>query len=299
MRIIITGSSGFIGKALVARLQAAGHEIIQLVRKNPHPEKNSFFWNPEKGDIDPQALEGADAIINLAGENIFHKRWSSQRKKEILESRLKAASTLIGAWQRAQNPPRIWIQASAVGFYGNSPNQLRNELSPKGQGFLADVCEQWEKTLEPIANQNLRIATLRFGVVLGPHGGMLEKLIPMFTKGLGAKLGSGEQWMSWVALEDLLSIMEFALANDSVHGVFNASSPEPVTNAEFTETLSELLSRKTYFSLPAWVLHLIFGREKANELLLSSVRVEPKELKRLGYLFHYPNLKQALQGTGN
>lgn len=291
MRILLTGSSGFIGKALFSFLQENGHEVFRLTRgKKNGLDPHSFFWNPEKGEIDPQAVETMDAVINLAGENIFAGRWTKKRKKELLQSRIQATSALVSAVQAAKTPPCVWIQASAVGFYGDS-TEILDESASKGRGFLADVCQDWESSLKPLS---IRTVILRFGVVLDPSGGMLQKVIPLFKSGLGARLGSGKQWMSWIALKDLLSMFLWALNHKEMDGIYNASSPNPVTNREFTKTLAASLHRRAFLTLPAWLLRCFFGRQKADELLLFSSRIEPKKLTKLGFSFAYPSLEQAL-----
>lgn len=294
MRILLTGSSGFIGKALSSFLQERGYEVFRLVRNKTDSDPYSFFWDPEKGEIDPLSVEKMDAVINLAGENIFTGRWTKKRKKELMQSRVHATNTLVSAVQKAKIPPSVWIQASAVGFYGDAKNVLLDESSPKGQGFLADVCQTWEHPLGGLPSLSIRTIILRFGVVLDRSGGMLQKVIPLFKWGLGGYLGSGKQWMSWIALEDLISIFLLALSRPDVRGIYNACSPNPVTNREFTKTLGASLHRPTLFALPSLLLRCLFGRQKADELLIFSSRIEPKKLKELGFLFAYPNLEKAL-----
>lgn len=295
MRILITGSSGFIGQALMVFLCSKGHEVFGLVRREVEadPKKGLFFWNPEKGMIDPASLENMDAVVNLAGDNIFEGRWTKSKKERILNSRTQAAKLLFSLKKR----PPIWIQASAVGFYGDRKETLLDESSSKGEGFLADVCEKWEEPCLKASSQGIRSVVLRFGIVLAPGGGILKELIPLFKWGLGAKLSSGKQWMSWIALDDLLSLIEFSLRESHVQGIFNAVSLEPVTNAQFTKALGKTFSRPAWFSVPAWILRLIFGKEKTNQLLLSSAKVEPRALKHLKFSFRYPTLEKALDFT--
>ncbi|MCC6127632.1 MAG: TIGR01777 family protein [Chlamydiae bacterium] len=294
MRILLTGSSGFIGKALSSFLQGRGYEVFRLVRNKTDSDSYSFFWDPEKGEIDPLSVEKMDVVINLAGENIFAGRWTKKRKNELMQSRVQATNTLANAVQKAKIPPSAWIQASAVGFYGDSKNVLLDESSPKGQGFLADVCQTWEHALNCPSSLSIRSVILRFGVVLDPSGGILRKMIPLFKWGLGGYLSSGNQWMSWIALEDLLSIFLLALNRPDMQGIYNACSPNPVTNREFIKTLGASLHRPTLFALPSLLLRCFFGRQKADELLIFSSRIEPKKLKELGFLFAYPNIEKAL-----
>lgn len=290
MKILIAGTSGFIGTQLVPFLRGRKHKVVRLVRNRSQLSENSFLWNPETGEIDLAAFEGVDAVINLSGENVSTKRWSRKRKEEILKSRVQAAFTLSAAISKLVKPPEVYIQTSAVGFYGESKGQICTETSPKGTGFLSDVCEQWEQA----ASLPIRRVILRLGVVLSKRGGMLQKMISIFKAGLGGKLGSGEQYMSWIDLEDLLSIFLFALTHKNVEGVLNAVAPAPVTNAVFTQTLSQSLKKSARFSIPAWLLRLIVGSEKAEELLLSSTFAQPARLQALGYTFQHPSIDSSL-----
>ncbi len=295
MRILLTGSSGFVGKALSTFLQKNGHEVFRLVRdKTARSDSHSFFWDPKKEEIDPSALQNIGAVINLAGENIFTGRWTKQRKQEILQSRIQATKTLVSAAKKTKTPPSIWIQASAVGFYGDADQKILGESSPRGQGFLASVCQDWENSLEGLSSLPIRIVILRLGVILHPSGGMLAKLTALFKWGLGARLGSGNQWMSWIALDDLLSLFLFALNHPDMRGVYNACAPNPITNREFTDILGKALHRPTFLPLPAWLLRLLFGRQKADELFLSSIRITPKKLQELKFSFAQPNIAPLL-----
>lgn len=291
MNILIAGASGFVGKALVSTLKSHGHQIFRLVRSKEETGQNAFLWNPAKGEIDPQAFEGINAVINLSGENIFSGRWTPKRKQRILESRVMAAKLLSSSILSLKTPPKLFIQASAVGFYGDSGDSLKDESSSAGRGFLSEVCQAWEAAAAP----GIRTVIFRFGIVLGLGGGLLGTVLPLFKLGLGSALGSGRQWMSWIALDDLTSLFQFVLTHPALSGAINAVSPHPVTNAFFTGALCKTLRRPQFFPLPAWLLRLFFGREKTDALFLGSSRVSSKRLQEAGFDFLCPDLASALQ----
>ncbi len=290
MKILIAGSSGFIASQLAPDLGNRGHQVIRLVRDPTRLSQNTFFWNPERGEIDLNAFSDVDAVINLSGANISEKRWTQKWKEEILQSRIQATSTLASAISKLNKAPEVFIQTSAVGFYGDRGEEICTEHTSNGEGFLSDVCCQWEKAASP----PIRTVILRLGAVLSPRGGVLRKILPLFKWGLGGKLGSGKQYMSWIAIDDLLSIFQFVLTHKNIDGVINAVSPSPVTNAIFTETLSDILHRPAWFPIPSCLLRLLLGKEMANEVLLSSTRVEPLRLKSFGHPFQYPTLLDYL-----
>jgi TIGR01777 family protein len=294
MLILIAGASGFVGTALTRYLESQGHFILKLVRLDKDLLKGSFLWDPAKGKIDLCAFEGVDAVINLSGENIFSGRWTKERKQRILDSRVDASQTLVSAMGSLKHPPKVFIQASAIGFYGDG-DAIKQEGALAGEGFLPKVCKAWEAAAKPAEALGIRTVIFRFGVVLGADGGMLRTVLPLFKLGLGSRLGSGRQWMSWIGLDDLVSLFQFALLHENISGALNAVSPECVTNAVFTETLCKILRRPQCFPLPAWLLSLVFGKEKAVALLLSSARVEPLKLMQLKYSFLYADLKVALR----
>lgn len=299
MRVLIAGASGFIGRALVDHLAQAGHDPVVLTRgSSTDPEV--MTWDPARHEIDPAAMSGTDAVINLAGENIAAERWSGTRRVRILKSRLDATSTLVAAARRATRPPAIFLNASAVGFYGSRGDEVLTEAAPRGTGFLADVCEAWELEGAKTVELGARFAALRFGTVLAPGGGALGKLLPVFRLGLGGRIGHGRQWMSWIHRDDavraivhLLEQSTAATASEWSGGAVNLVAPAPVTNAEFTQTLAKALHRPAVLPVPAVALRLALG-QLADEALLSSTRAVPERLLRAGFKFEHPTLESAL-----
>ena len=296
MKILVTGSSGLICSALCDTLAADRHEIIRLVRSREQATDSSVYWNYSTGEIDSAQLEGIDAAVHLAGENIAAGRWTEQRKQEILVSREQGTRVLAATLARLNRKPATLVSASATGYYGDRGDEPLREDSPPGEGFLADICRQWEAGLQPAVAAGIRVVTLRTGVVITRHGSLLKKVLPLFKAGLGGKLGSGRQYMSWIALDDLLGVIRFALEQRSLVGPVNAVAPQPVTNAEFTRTLGRLLHRPTIFTAPSFALRLTFG-QMADEMLLSSARVVPAQLARFGYQFQFPDLDSALRNA--
>ena len=295
MKILIAGASGFIGKALSAFLQKRGHQIISLVRDPKEIRSDAFFWSPENGQIDLAAFTDVDAVINLSGESIFDRRWTPEQKQKIFQSRTLATSTLVQALCDLPHAPSLFISTSAIGIYGKKGDLYCNEHSAKGTGFLSDVCAEWEEATKAAALKGISTLIFRFGIVLSPLGGALKKMLPIFKLGLGGSLGSGDQYMSWIALEDLLSVFLFAVTNHNLKsGIVNLVSPHPVTNKEFTHTLGRILHRPTWFHIPAFVLRSLFGTEKADALFLSSTRVEPLRLQSVSFVFQYPKIEDAL-----
>lgn len=291
MKIIIAGGSGLIGSALSRFLRRKGHHVVCLSRT---PNSVDVFWDPKNNRLDPAALEGCDAVINLAGESIAGGRWTAARKKQILDSRLQATFLLANTIRGLQNPPAVFINASAIGFYGDQGDKILDEASHKGGGFLADVCGQWEEAALSIHRENVRVVVLRIGVVLSKEGGALSSMLTAFRLGLGGRVGSGLQYMSWISLNDLVCIIEFILCNERLEGPVNAVAPCPVTNYEFTKTLGKVLKRPAILPLPAFVARLVFG-ELADELLLGSIRVHPSKLQKAGYTYCNPRLGSALR----
>jgi uncharacterized protein (TIGR01777 family) len=293
VKILVSGSHGLVGTALIKSLeQDGGHEIFRLVRHYPD-SSSEIEWSPDRYSIALARIEGFDAAVHLAGESIAEGRWTDEKKKKIRESRIKGTKLLADALANLSNPPRTLISASAIGYYGNRGDELLTEASGPGDDFLADVCREWEATTALATEKGIRVVNTRFGIILDAHGGALAKMLPPFRMGIGGKIGSGKQWMSWIALDDVVGGIKFALANDSIRGPVNFVAPNAVTNAEFTKTLGKALSRPTIFPIPAFGLRLLFG-EMADALLLSSQRVAPERLKATGYEFQYSQLQAAL-----
>ncbi len=296
MTIVVAGASGLIGSALVAHWRQRGHDVRRLVRRAVGAA-DEFAWDPAAGKLDVRALVGAQAIVNLAGENVAGGRWTAQRREQILRSRTDATRTIVAALSGMEVRPAVLINASAVGFYGERGDEVVNEASAMGQGFLPEVVWAWETHADGAAKLGVRVVKLRLGVVLARGGGALEKMLPAFRAGVGGRLGSGRQWMSWVALEDVIGAIEHALADATVSGPVNVVAPEPVTNAEFTRELGRVLRRPTVLPVPALALRVLFGRGLADEALLGSTRVDPEVLRRTGYRFRFPELGAALRAV--
>ncbi len=290
MRILISGSSGLIGSALRVALAEQGHEIIRLVRSK---EAGGAYWNPDSLEIDASSLESIQAVIHLAGKNVASERWTESVKREIRDSRVRGTRLLAGTLAQMQTPPKVLITASAIGYYGDRGDEILTEDSPAGTGFLAEVCEEWERAVEPAREKGIRVVCLRLGTVLDPNEGALAKMLRPFRFGLGGIMGTGEQYWSWITLKDVVSAVIHCLQNEEINGPVNCTSPNPVTNREFTETLADTLSRPAFMPAPAFALILVLG-EMAESLILSSVRVEPRKLLESGFHFRYPDLKGAL-----
>jgi uncharacterized protein (TIGR01777 family) len=295
MRVAITGSTGLVGSEVVTVLSAAGHEVVRLVRRVPAPgEKAVLRWDPVRREVDAAGLEVLDAVVHLAGENIASGRWNAARKAAIRASRVNGTRLLCDALAGLARPPKTLVCASAVGYYGDRGADVLTEESPPGAGFLPDVCREWEAAAEAAMRKGVRVVVLRIGVVLSPKGGALARMLPLFRAGLGGVIGSGRQYVSWVALDDLPLIILHALQCGDLSGPVNAVAPRPVTNRELTEALGKVLSRPTLFPVPAFALRLAVG-EMADALLLSSARVVPKRLLETGYTFRSPDLEPTLR----
>jgi hypothetical protein len=293
MDILVTGASGLVGTALVSSLTSSGHAVTRLVRGQPKAGEKTAHWEPMAGRIDASAFEGVDAVVHLAGENIA-ARWTPTKKAKIRDSRVKGTQLLCETLTRLSSPPKVLVSASAIGYYGHRGEETLTDDSPPGQGFLAEVCRAWEAATEPARQQGIRVVQLRLGVVLSAAGGALAKMLPPFRLGLGGVLGSGQQYMSWIALDDVVGAMQHAIVTEALQGPTNAVAPRAVTNQEFTKTLGKVLGRPTAIPLPAFAARLMFG-EMADELLLASARIQPTKLLASGYQFHYPELEEALQ----
>jgi len=299
VKILISGSSGLVGSCVVDNLSHQGHDLIRLVRPGTgarhHPavsELPHVAWNPQSGLLDSRA-EGADAIIHLAGASIAGHRWTDAWKRELRDSRVAATTRLVASLQRLHRPPQIFIAASAIGFYGSRGNQELTESSPAGTGFLAQITVDWETESARAAQSGARVVLLRFGVILAKQGGALPQMALPFRLGVGGRIGSGRQWISWITLDDVVGIIRFGLETNLLSGPANAVSPNPVQNAAFSSSLARVLHRPAIFPTPSFALRLALG-EMADSLLLASQRVYPRKLEQLGYRFLYPDLQPAL-----
>ena len=296
MIVAITGSNGLVGSALVSSLRARGDRVIPIVRRAPLGTEDALRWEPTTGAITPTRSAIADAVVHLAGESVTAGRWTAARKARIRDSRVAATARLAHTLSRATPPPRVLVCASAIGYYANRRDEVLIENSPPGTGFLAQVCREWEAATAPAMARGIRVVNLRIGLVLSPAGGALAKMLTPFRLGLGGVIGDGAQWMSWIALADLIGAIHHALATEPLHGPVNAVAPTPVTNAEFTRTLGRVLGRPTtILRVPAFAARLAFGGEMADELLLTSQRVMPARLQASGFTFRHPTLEGALR----
>lgn len=292
MRIAITGSTGLIGSAVVPLLEARGHSITRLVR--PGSTAAGVQWDPHRGHIDLEGLEGQDACVHLAGENLFGL-WTPARKRRIRESRVKGTGLLATSLARLRRPPAVLVSASATGYYGkHPPNERVTETTARGSGFLAEVVDEWETATQPAADAGIRVALTRFGLVLSRKGGTLAVMAPLFRLGLGGHVASGKQVWSWVALDDVARAVVYALENAAVQGPVNVVAPQPVTNLAFTRTLGRVLRRPTIFWAPEFLLKTVAG-EMADQVILSAARVVPEKLQAAGFDFQYPELEVALR----
>ena len=294
MCVAITGSTGLVGSEVVASLSAAGHEVVRVVRRGPASGEGTVRWDPAKGEIDAAGLEGLDAVIHLAGENVGSGRWTAARKAAIRDSRVNGTRLLCDTLAGLARPPKTLVCASAIGYYGDRGAEPLTEESPPGTGFLAEVCREWEAASEHAVRKGIRVVAMRIGMVLSPKGGALPRMLPLFRAGLGGVIGNGRQYVSWVALDDLVGIVLHALRCEDLRGPVNAVAPRPVTNREFTEALGKALSRPTPLPVPAFALRLAVGDEMADALLLASAWVVPKRLLDTGYAFRFPELPAAL-----
>ena len=294
-RILLSGSSGLVGSALIPTLKSMGARIARLarpatVRGSSNEERIS--WDPSQ-PISPAAVSGFDAVIHLAGESIVG-RWTAAKKTSLIESRIPTTTNLARALAQAKVTPQIFLSASAIGYYGNRGDELLTEDSAAGTGFTADLAREWEAATKPAVEAGIRTVMMRIGIVLAKGGGALPKMLPAFKMGVGGRLGDGRQWMSWIDLQDVVGAIQHILRSDLVHGPVNLVAPKPVTNDDFSKTLGTVLKRPVIFPVPAFAARLAFG-EMADELLLSSQRVEPARLISSGYPFRFPTLRESLE----
>ena len=299
MRIAITGSNGFIGSELRTQLLAREDTVFQLIRQDaatPTRRKTDVLWSPSQDRVETDKLQDLDAFVHLAGQNIASGRWTDARKKLILESRTRGTDLIARTLASLPRKPRVLISASAVGFYGDRGDEVLTESSPPGRGFLPDVCRQWEAATAPAEQAGIRVVHLRIGAALSPAGGIIRKVLPLFRKGLGGKLGRGNQYLSWISLPDLIAAIIHCIENDSLRGPVNATAENPVTNLEFTRTLGRILARPTLFPAPAFALRLALG-QFADAVLLASARAVPQKLSDSPFNFKHDQLDSALRAV--
>lgn len=297
MDVLVTGAGGFIGSALLPALTAAGHRPIRAIRGTAVPQGvDGIAWDPDAGTIDHAALEGIGAVVHLAGAGIGDRRWTDARKQVILESRTRGTSLIASALASAQKKPSVLVSASAIGYYGDRGDEVLTEESASGDDFLADICRQWEAAAAPVAAAGIRLVTIRTGIVLGRDGGVLKQLLLPFRLGLGGRVASGKQWMSWIALADEVGAILYALHTESLSGAVNLTAPNPVTNAELTRAIAQAVHMPALFPVPSAVLRLAFG-QMADEALLASQRARPRRLLELGMDFAFPTVERALATT--
>jgi hypothetical protein len=292
MKVLLSGSSGFIGHEVIGRLEGRDHSVVRLVRGTPMA--GDISWDPAGGRLAHQDLDGIDAVVHLAGENIAGGRWTAARKERIRTSRVAGTSLLAGTMARAAKPPSVLVCASAIGYYGDRGAEILDEESAPGRGFLAEVCREWEAACEPARKRGLRVVHLRIGIVLGKGGGALASMLTPFRLGVGGRIGEGRQYWSWVTLDDVSRAVRHAIETESVGGPVNVVAPGAVTNTEFTRALGRVLGRPTLLPMPAFAARLALG-EMADALLLASTRVEPRRLVASGFVFQHREIEGALR----
>ncbi|MGE0227227.1 MAG: TIGR01777 family oxidoreductase [Dehalococcoidia bacterium] len=294
MRVAVTGSSGLVGTALVARLRAGGHEVVR-VRRGARAD-DGVAWLPDEGWIEDGAFEGSDAVVHLAGESIGDGRWTTRRKRAIRDSRIDSTRLLVEHMATLKQPPQVFVCGSAVGYYGDRGDQELDEGSGAGEGFLAGVVQDWEREAARAGQFGTRVVSVRTAVVLAPRGGALQRMLTPFRFGVGGRLGSGRQWMSWITLEDEVCAIEWVLLHDDLSGPVNLAAPHPVTNREFTKALGRQLTRPALFPAPSLALRVMLG-EMAEELLLQGQRVLPEKLLRSGFRFAHETVEEGLRAV--
>lgn len=293
MRILISGASGLVGAALTGRLQAAGHQVARLVRPGTAAQSTDVHWDPGTATIDLAAMEGTDVVVHLSGASIAEHRWTWARKAELRSSRVDTTRVLVDAMLNLRQKPRAFACASAIGYYGNRGDEILTETDAYGTDFLALLARDWEGEAMRAAHGGIRSVQLRFGVILAPHGGALPKMLQPIRWGVGGRLGSGLQWLSWIALEDAIEVAHHAILDERFHGPVNVVSPNPVRNVEFTRIAAAILDRPAIFPAPAFALRIVLG-EMAQPLLLASQRAKPQCLLAFGYEFHHEDLQKTL-----
>ncbi len=292
MKVAVTGTSGLIGSHLLSFLSKKDVTISKILRENP--DDPHISWKPEGGEWDSVFTDGIDGFVHLAGENIASGKWTKVKKEKIRSSRVEGTKKLCEHILKLPTPPSVFVCASAIGFYGDRGMEFLNESSSRGSGFLPDVCVDWEEATDSISKAGIRVVNVRFGVVLSKDGGAMAKMLTPFKMGMGGKVGSGKQYMSWVAIDDVTGAIYHALTTGTLKGPVNVTAPNPVTNIEFTRALGHVLNRPTVMPMPAFAAKLAFG-EMANDLLLASTKVAPKKLFETGYIFQYTEIENALK----
>ena len=293
MNILLTGSTGLIGSELGSYLSGNRHHVIRLVRR-PAARTDEISWDPASGTLDVQAIEGLDAVVHLAGENIASGRWTARKKRRIWDSRIQGTQLLARSLSSLFDPPKVLVSISAIGYYGDRGEEQLAEGSEPGTGFLPELCREWEAATQPAVIRGIRVVTPRVGMVLSAKGGALSRMLPLFRAGIGARIGNGRQYMSWIAIDDLVGVINHAIFNESLRGPVNAVSPNAVTNWEFSQALGRVFSRPVRFSAPSAALRILFGK-MGDEVLLSSARVIPARLAQSGFRFQFTELEPALR----
>ena len=293
MDVVVTGASGLIGTALKGALEKAGHRMVPMVRGDASGD--AVHWDPDRGEIDSGALEGVGAVVHLAGEGIGNKRWNAEHKARVKDSRIRGTSLLAQTLAKRDKPPKVLVSGSAVGYYGDRGDEVLTETSRPGNDFLAEVCTAWEAATAAAKEAGVRVAHIRTGIVLSGRGGALPKMLLPFKFGLGGKLGSGRQWVSWIALGDEVGAIVHLVNDETLSGPFNLTAPNPVTNADLTKAIGQALHRPTLLPAPAFALKAVLGPEMADELLLVSQRALPTRLLDTGFTFQHPELAEALR----
>ena len=292
-RILISGSTGLIGRSLVRRLESSGHEVVRLVRPDTRSDVAGVSWDPSRGVLDPSAVEGFDAVVHLAGENIADRRWSEEQKRRIRDSRVGGTTLLSTTLANLNHPPAVFACASAGGYYGNRGDELLHDNAAPGTDFIASATKEWEEACDPAAQAGIRVVNMRIGVVLTASGGMLKRVLPIFKMGLGGRLGSGSQFFSWITLEDVIESAVWAMEKEELSGGINITSPNPLTNAEFTRALGRAVGRPAVFSVPRFALRIMQG--DLSDVVLSSLRMDPQRMLQSGFEFSQPEIDGALQ----